>query len=134
MKLQNLIHILIGIVCIWFLPNAQPLVAQSRRVDAASSASTGDVQEAWVARYDEPDNYDDEATAVAVDGSGNVYVTGFSFDANTDYDYTTIKYNSAGQQQWIVRYDGPGNYIDKATAIAVDAFRQCLCDGSKQFG
>jgi hypothetical protein len=80
-----------------------------------------DVQQGWVARYDGPGNYDDEATAVAVDGSGNVYVAGFSFDPNTDYDYTTIKYNSAGQQQWIARYDGPINYTDKATAIAVDA-------------
>ena len=37
-----------------------------------------------------------------------------------NYDYTTIKYNSAGQQQWVVRYDGPANYDDQATAIAVD--------------
>jgi uncharacterized delta-60 repeat protein len=78
-------------------------------------------QEVWVARYNGSDNSDDEATALAIDGSGNVYVTGFSFDPNTDYDYTTIKYNSAGQQQWIARYDGPENYTDQATAIAVDA-------------
>jgi uncharacterized delta-60 repeat protein len=77
------------------------------------------VQEAWIDRYDGPNNYDDEATAIAVDSSGNVYVTGFSFDANTDYDYATIKYNSAGQRQWIARYDGAAN-TDKATAIAVD--------------
>jgi uncharacterized delta-60 repeat protein len=84
------------------------------------SASPVGVQEGWVALYNGPDNNDDEATAIAVDGSGNVYVTGFSFDANTDYDYATIKYNSVGQQQWVARYDGPESYTDQATAIAVD--------------
>ena len=36
MKLQNVIHILIAIVCVGVLPNARPLAAQSRRVDVAS--------------------------------------------------------------------------------------------------
>jgi uncharacterized delta-60 repeat protein len=83
-------------------------------------APAGGVYQKWVARYNGPGNIDDEATAVAVDDSGNVYVTGFSYDANTDYDYTTIKYNAAGQQQWIARYNGPDNYGDKAAAMAID--------------
>jgi uncharacterized delta-60 repeat protein len=98
--------------------------------DNVSFASPSGVQQAWVARYGGPGNYDDETTAVAVDGSGNVYVTGFSFDPNTDYDYTTIKYNSAGQQQWVARYDGPANDTDKATAIAVDASANVYITGA----
>ncbi len=134
MKLQNLIHILIGIVCVGSLPNVQPIAAQSRRVDAAPLGFSGGVQEAWVDRYDGPGNYDDEAAAVAVDGSGNVYVTGFSFDTDTDYDYTTIKYNSAGLRQWIARYDGTGSYIDKATAIAVDGSGNVYVTGASTSG
>ena len=134
MKLENLIHTLIGIVCVGLLPNAQPVAAQSRRVDAAPLGFSGGVHEAWVDRYDGPDNYIDEAAAVAVDGSGNVYVTGFSFDTNTDYDYTTIKYNSAGQRQWIARYDGTGSYIDKATAIAVDGSGNIYVTGASTSG
>ena len=74
----------------------------------------------WVARYDGPPHSDDHATAIAVDGSDGVYVTGDSVGLGTEYDYATIKYNSAGQQQWATRYNGPGNDQDGATAIAVD--------------
>jgi uncharacterized delta-60 repeat protein len=134
MNLENFIHMLIGIVCVGFLPNAHPVAAQSRRVNSAPLGFSGGVHEAWVDRYDGPDNYIDEAAAVAVDGSGNVYVTGFSFDTNTDYDYTTIKYNSAGQRQWIARYDGTGSYIDKATAIAVDGSGNVYVTGASTSG
>ena len=79
-------------------------------------------QQQWVARYNGPsENATDIATAIAVDGSGNVYVTGRSQRTAffSDYDYATIKYNSAGQEQWVVRYDGLGNANDEAVSIAV---------------
>ena len=71
------------------------------------------------ARYDGPAISTDQATAIAVDGSGSVYVTGRSYGSGPDYDYATIKYDSSGQQQWVARYDGPDSN-DEATAIAVD--------------
>jgi uncharacterized delta-60 repeat protein len=78
-------------------------------------------QEAWVARYNGPEeNGNNVATAIVIDGSGNVYVTGYSLGLVTDYDYATVKYNSAGQEQWVARYNGPGNGNDRATAIVVD--------------
>jgi uncharacterized delta-60 repeat protein len=76
--------------------------------------------EQWVARYSGPGNFDDRAKALTVDGSGNVYVTGASWDSGFFYDYATVKYNSAGVEQWVVRYDGPGNSYDRATALALD--------------
>mgnify|MGYP001571294163 CR=1 FL=1 len=54
------------------------------------------VEEAWVGRYSGLSNYWDETNALAVDDSGNVYVTGKSWDSVTRYDYATIKYSPMG--------------------------------------
>jgi hypothetical protein len=78
------------------------------------------VGEAWVARYNGPGNLDDVAHPIAVDRSGNVYITGYSEDPTNGLDYLTIKYDSAGQQQWVARYDGPAHHWDMPEAIAVD--------------
>src|SRR5262249_24465746 len=77
-------------------------------------------QEQWVARYNGPQNSADEADAIAIDSADNVYVTGKSIGSGTDYDYATVKYDSFGQEQWVARYNGPGNGFDEAVAIAVD--------------
>lgn len=74
----------------------------------------------WVRRYNGPGNLYDQANAIAVDNAGNVYVTGRSTGTDFFGDYATIKYNAAGNLQWVKRYDGPGNAFDQATAIAVD--------------
>ncbi len=74
----------------------------------------------WVKRYNGPGNARDIAADIAVDGSGNVYITGYSEGSGTEYDYATIKYNTNGKQIWIRRYNGPGNGIDEAGNIAVD--------------
>jgi hypothetical protein len=74
----------------------------------------------WTNLYDGPGNYYDVAYAMAVDGSGNVFVTGFSPGSDGYTDYATIKYSGAGVALWTNRYNGPGNTADAANAIAVD--------------
>ena len=74
----------------------------------------------WVARYDGPASGDDGARALAVDGSGNVYVTGYSSGSGTWFDYATVKYDASGAEQWVARYDGPASSEDQAWALAVD--------------
>jgi len=77
--------------------------------------------EQWVVRYNDLGNSEDQARAIALDSSGNVYVTGFSDGLANWYDYATIKYNSAGVEQWVTRYNGPGNYMDEVYAIVLDS-------------
>ncbi|MDQ3047179.1 MAG: SBBP repeat-containing protein [Bacteroidota bacterium] len=75
----------------------------------------------WLSEYNGPGNSLDEAHAVTIDTSGNVYVTGWSYGgAGTGYDYATIKYNSAGAQQWASRYNNTTNGTDEAFDIGVD--------------
>lgn len=75
--------------------------------------------EHWASRY-KGQGGADYATAISVDGVGNIYVTGYSYGSDTYLDYATIKYNSSGNEQWVVRYNGPENDQDVATAISVD--------------
>jgi uncharacterized delta-60 repeat protein len=76
----------------------------------------------WVRRYDGPGSSDDYAKAIKVDQAGNVYVTGEAFFlANNGSDYATIKYSASGTQQWVARYNGPGNSVDVGNAIILDA-------------
>src|SRR5574341_710444 len=74
----------------------------------------------WVRRYDDPGHFNDFAQALAIDDSGNVYVTGYSADSLTLFDYATIKYSPLGNILWTRIYDGPASGIDIATDIEVD--------------
>lgn len=73
----------------------------------------------WVQRYNGPGNGYEVAYAIAIDSSGNAYVTGTSWGSGTYADYATIKYNAAGALEWVMRYNGPVD-TDDGFAIAVN--------------
>jgi len=72
----------------------------------------------WVTNFNE--TLWDEPSDVAIDNIGNVYITGKSQLQVDSFDYLTIKYDSAGNQKWIARYDGGTNNWNIATALAID--------------
>ena len=74
--------------------------------------------QAWLDRYDGPANSNDIITGIAIDSTGYVYVTGYSYDASNLDDFCTIKYTPTGNRQWVARYGGAN--IQRAQAIAVD--------------
>lgn len=84
----------------------------------------------WVNRYNGPGRGADEATALCLDGQGNVLVTGTSYGSGTGMDYATVKYNADGQRQWVKRYSSPGENWDGAAAVAVDAQGNVYVTGS----
>jgi uncharacterized delta-60 repeat protein len=79
-----------------------------------------DGNQLWVADYSGTVDNPDTIQALAVDNSGNIYVTGYSWD--TAYDYATVKYSPDGNQLWVKRYNGPqGNGSDFTEALALDS-------------
>jgi len=83
----------------------------------------------WSRQYDHyPAHDEDVLAAVAVDGAGNVYATGTSFDDSTDFDVATIRYQADGMPVWTARHDGE-ELVDGALGAATDAQGNVLVTG-----
>jgi hypothetical protein len=90
----------------------------------ASSGST-----LWIERYHGPGAGDDLARSISVSPDGSkVFVTGNSTGVNGLSDYATVAYDAfTGHQQWVMRYNGPGDGNDTAPCLAMSP------DASKVF-
>jgi len=64
-----------------------------------------------------------------IDHAGNVYVAGYSLDSSGVYHYATVKYNKAGNEQW-VRHYGKGYNSSVAAAIALDPIGNVCVTGT----
>ncbi|MBI5775241.1 MAG: SBBP repeat-containing protein [Verrucomicrobia bacterium] len=88
----------------------------------------------WTNHYSGLENYADIASGIAVDGGGNVFVTGYSTNSVNGNEYVTIKYSDGGVPLWTNRYNGSGNTNDYANAIAVDSGGNAFVTGRSWSG
>jgi uncharacterized delta-60 repeat protein len=86
----------------------------------------------WTQKYAGPGNGIDQITDMVVDNSGNIYVAGKTYTADTGIDFLTIKYNSAGVLQWVKTYAGLGNYGDYAGSIVLDDLGNVYVTGTTE--
>ncbi|MDZ4712408.1 MAG: T9SS type A sorting domain-containing protein [bacterium] len=84
----------------------------------------------WVAKYSGIIHSGDFASALALDNSGDVYVTGISSSSNDLYfEFTTVKYSSSGVQKWVARYANSTTANSIAHIIAVDDLNNVFVAG-----
>lgn len=94
--------------------------------------STGALR--WAARHDRGPGYDEHVSAVAANGRGNVYVTGWGQNKNsgTSSETVTISYSPSGSQRWLARYCAPNNGRMWPYAIAVDSREDVIVTGQHE--
>lgn len=100
----------------------------SRDIVTVKYLPSGDT--AWVRRYDGPAVGPDAANAIARGPDNSIYVTGCCLDPVNDLDFATLKYDAAGNRQWIATYDGAAHSYDEARALVVDAAGNAYVTGT----
>ncbi|MFP5212424.1 MAG: SBBP repeat-containing protein [Acidobacteriota bacterium] len=91
------------------------------------AAANGDVL--WSRTWGGSGGGDDAVMAMAVDGDGDVYVTGLT-NGDTTMDYMTIKYSRVnGDRIWSVPYNGVAGKNDMPYGIKVDGSKNVYVTG-----
>src|SRR6218665_858115 len=66
-------------------------------------------------------NFNDYATGIAIDGTGDIWVCGTTDNGGvTNYDGLLMKFNSSGTWQFTIPYSGTSGMNDIPTSIAID--------------
>ncbi len=86
-----------------------------------STSGYAQMQLDWAANYRGPYSGGiDVSRAIAVDDSGNVYITGTSQLAANFFESVTIKYNTFGDTVWLRHYQRPGSSNTHGQDIKID--------------
>jgi hypothetical protein len=92
----------------------------------------GDVK--WISIYEGNNTGGRQPSAIAVDESGNVFVTGYGYQTGNYFDFLTIKYDSLGNEKWVRFYDTGAHEIDQATGIKTDKAGNVYVTGYASLG
>ncbi len=91
----------------------------------------GQIQQAWVERYNNgfPAGAN-QTVKMLLDGSGNIYLTGFSQNSNTNLGYVTLKYAPNGNLLWTQRFDSTNYPNATPSAMALDTSNNVVVTGN----
>jgi hypothetical protein len=85
----------------------------------------------WTNRWSGTTNNESVATSLALDGSGNVAVTGFFYAGSTTADdIATVAYSNTGVALSTNEYASVGNFDDQANAVTFDRVGNFFVAGS----
>jgi hypothetical protein len=107
--------------------------------DYALVSYSGSGGQRWVRTYKGPNpsvaSYE-KVTEIELDPAGNVVVTGYGNPTAGaySYDYATVSWDTAGNQRWVARYNGPVNGWDAPYGLSVDAAGNVLVTGESAGG
>ena len=87
--------------------------------------------ELWTARYEQSDQRD-YPRCLKLDHDCNVYVAGDVWNVGTGSDIVIVKYNSHGDETWVMNYNDPRNTNDKIREFDVDNRGNIYVAGSSQ--
>ena len=73
----------------------------------------------WLYTYDGTAHGHDVGDAIVADDAGNLYVAGMSsrIGLRDNYDWVVLSFTANGTLRWLDRYNGPGDYHDRAYDI-----------------
>jgi hypothetical protein len=88
-------------------------------------------EQQWVARYSDHDKKSANPAAVALDAEGRVHIVGYishslwqAYDqdtlSNATGEFVTIKYNTAGKEEWAAKYEKPLSAEGWISGIRID--------------
>jgi len=86
--------------------------------------------EIWTAIYEGSGDGEDVPAGLTLDEVGNIYLTGRGFDSDGSYDMTSIKYDPAGEELWVIHYEGEPGSDSYGTALEVDEEANVFVTGS----
>jgi lipopolysaccharide export LptBFGC system permease protein LptF len=73
--------------------------------------------ERWIYKYDGGGNPWNGANAIVYGPDNYIYAAGYCGGTSNDVDLAVVCLDTAGNEEWIYKYNGPGNDDDEAMAI-----------------
>lgn len=86
----------------------------------------------WLQRYNAPPNGSDQPWDVVFGPNEVVYVGGFEVNANSNTDFSLVKYASDGTLLWNRTYNGPDDKWDSIKRVQVDSAGNIIVTGYEQ--